>query len=158
MSFALSLFGGLEGRSGQGFRLFWLLDHRSSARWPVPKFAKKNFQSIYKKHIHFHLFCVYTWLASVENAEVVQVGCGAVWAVQARRITKGQGSALIPMSGFDEARLMQVDNVPRLRSLPGLMDCVGRAGRSFMKLNPHFEIAELEVILQLSCGDPVSAC
>jgi hypothetical protein len=38
------------------------------------------------------------------------------------------------------------------------MDCVGRAGRIFMELNPHFEIAELKVILQLSCGDPVSAC
>ena len=58
------------------------------ARWLAIKFAKKNFQSIYVLHIRFaYTFCIYILyiqLASiVEDTEVVQVGCGALWAVQA---------------------------------------------------------------------------
>jgi hypothetical protein len=79
MGFRLSLFGGLEGGFGQGFRLLYVFDHGSSARWLVSEFAEKRFfKSVYVLYIRF----VYmVGLALLEMVRLCMLDAGAVWAV-----------------------------------------------------------------------------
>jgi len=53
------------------------------ARWLVPKFAENTFSKAYTKSVYIFRYFVYTVRRGiVGNAESVQVGCGAVWAVR----------------------------------------------------------------------------
>jgi hypothetical protein len=65
----------------------------SIARWLVPKLAKKNFQSIYKKHIHFHVFCIYSWRGLLEAARLFLLDAEACGLLKFACMIRGTGAA-----------------------------------------------------------------
>jgi hypothetical protein len=59
------------------------------ARWLIPKFAKNEFSKHIQKAYTFSCTLYIHSASIVENAEVVQVGWGALWAVQVRTHNEG---------------------------------------------------------------------